>query len=148
MDKIQFDKILGYIDIGKQQGARLATGGERIGDKVRISDTLPSITLRRASSSSPRSLPTSRLRCLSTIARVIGQQDSMKICSEEIFGPVMSVIKFTSEDEVPCIHLPRAAAHMPSGAAASQQHAVRARRGSVHARLGSRALIIVHGMPR
>ncbi len=29
----QFKKILGYIDSGKQQGARLVEGGSRVGDK-------------------------------------------------------------------------------------------------------------------
>ena len=27
-------------------------------------------------------------------------QDNMKICKEEIFGPVMSIIKFKDEEEV------------------------------------------------
>jgi len=67
----QFKKILGYIDSGKQQGARLVEGGSRVGDKgyfVR---------------------PT-----------VFGDvKDDMKIAREEIFGPVMSVIKFSSVQE-------------------------------------------------
>ena len=33
VDKTQFDKILGYIETGKEQGARCVTGGERFGDK-------------------------------------------------------------------------------------------------------------------
>src|SRR5205814_7060865 len=31
VDKTQFDKVLGYIESGKQQGARCITGGERFG---------------------------------------------------------------------------------------------------------------------
>ena len=34
IDKVQFDKVLGYIQAGKDEGARIATGGERIGTKV------------------------------------------------------------------------------------------------------------------
>ncbi len=33
VDKEQFDKILGYIKAGKSEGAKLATGGLRHGDK-------------------------------------------------------------------------------------------------------------------
>merc|ERR1719221_1875815 len=33
VDKIQFDKILGYIESGKSEGAKVALGGNRLGDK-------------------------------------------------------------------------------------------------------------------
>merc|ERR1711879_427040 len=33
VDKIQFDKILGYIESGKKEGAKLECGGGRHGDK-------------------------------------------------------------------------------------------------------------------
>ena len=33
VDKAQFDKILGYIDAGKRDGAKLAIGGEKAADK-------------------------------------------------------------------------------------------------------------------
>ena len=33
MDKEQFEKILGYIKAGKSEGAKLAAGGQRHGDK-------------------------------------------------------------------------------------------------------------------
>lgn len=33
MDKKQFDKILSYIEHGKNEGATLLTGGKAIGDK-------------------------------------------------------------------------------------------------------------------
>jgi aldehyde dehydrogenase (NAD+) len=33
VDKEQFDKILGYISSGKSEGAKLAVGGSRHGDK-------------------------------------------------------------------------------------------------------------------
>jgi aldehyde dehydrogenase (NAD+) len=72
VDKDQFDKVMGYIDAGKSQGATLACGGGRVGDKGYFIE------------------PT-------VFADV---QDNMKIAEEEIFGPVMSIIKFKSVDEV------------------------------------------------
>jgi len=71
VDKIQFDKVLGYIESGKAEGARVITGGNRHGDKGYFIE------------------PT-------VFADV---KDDMKICREEIFGPVVSVIKFKDEAE-------------------------------------------------
>jgi aldehyde dehydrogenase (NAD+) len=72
VDKAQFDKILSYIDKGKAEGARCVTGGERLGDKgFFIQPTI--------------------------FADV---KDDMAIAREEIFGPVLSVIKFHDVDEV------------------------------------------------
>lgn len=68
----QQDRVLGYIESGVEQGARLVCGGKRIGDKgyfvepTVFADTTP----------------------------------SMKIVSEEIFGPVVSVMKFKDVEEV------------------------------------------------
>ncbi len=72
VDKIQFDKVLGYIDAGKHEGARCVTGGERFGSKGYF--IKPTI-----------------------FADV---KDNMKIATEEIFGPVMQVLKFKAIDEV------------------------------------------------
>ncbi len=72
VDRTQFDKILGYIESGKSQGARCVTGGERHGDKgFFIKPTI--------------------------FADV---KDEMTIAREEIFGPVMQVLKFKDVDEV------------------------------------------------
>lgn len=65
-------KILGYIDSGKKEGANLATGGHRVGDKGFFIE--PTV--------------------------FTDVQDDMKIAREEIFGPVMSVLKFKTVDEV------------------------------------------------
>jgi aldehyde dehydrogenase (NAD+) len=68
----QFDKILGYIDMGKKQGANLRIGGGRCGDRgYFIQPTVFSDV-----------------------------QDEMVIAQEEIFGPVMSIIKFNDIEEV------------------------------------------------
>jgi aldehyde dehydrogenase (NAD+) len=68
----QFDRIMGYIESGKREGATLACGGERVGDRgYFIQPTVFSDV-----------------------------QDEMKIAREEIFGPVMSIIPFKDMDEV------------------------------------------------
>jgi len=72
VDKAQFDKILSYIDKGKQQGATCVTGGERHGDKgFFIKPTIFSEV-----------------------------KDDMAIARDEIFGPVLSVIRFHEVEEV------------------------------------------------
>jgi aldehyde dehydrogenase (NAD+) len=72
VDQSQFDRIMGYIDSGRDEGATLAYGGERVGNRGYF--------IRPA-----------------VFAEV---QDDMKIAREEIFGPVMSVIAFKDLDEV------------------------------------------------
>jgi aldehyde dehydrogenase (NAD+) len=72
VDQAQFDKVMGYIDSGRREGANLVCGGERVGDRgYFIQPTVFSDV-----------------------------QDDMKIAKEEIFGPVMSIIPFKSLDEV------------------------------------------------
>ncbi len=66
VDQTQFDKVMGYIESGRQEGAKLVCGGERVGDRGYFIQ------------------PT-------VFADV---QDDMKIAREEIFGPVMSIIPF------------------------------------------------------
>jgi len=71
----QFEKILSYIDIGKQEGARILTGGARAdlgGDLEGGYYVQPT---------------------------VFEGDNSMRVFQEEIFGPVVSVAKFDSEDE-------------------------------------------------
>ncbi|HUE70069.1 MAG TPA: aldehyde dehydrogenase family protein [Pirellulaceae bacterium] len=72
VDKAQFDKIMKYIDLGKKSGATMVTGGSRFGDKgYYVEPTLFS-----------------------------GVKDDMPIATDEIFGPVMSVLKFKDTDEI------------------------------------------------
>jgi aldehyde dehydrogenase (NAD+) len=72
VDRAQFDKILHYIRKGKSQGARCVTGGQRHGRHgYFVEPTL--------------------------FADVT---DDMKIAQEEIFGPVLSVLRFSDLDEV------------------------------------------------
>ncbi|HKJ71011.1 MAG TPA: betaine-aldehyde dehydrogenase [Gammaproteobacteria bacterium] len=72
------EKVLGYIESGKAAGARLVTGGERVTD-----NGLDAGYYVR---------PTVFADCT----------DDMAIVREEIFGPVMSVLTFETEDEVLC----------------------------------------------
>jgi aldehyde dehydrogenase (NAD+) len=72
VDGDQFHKIMNYIDIGKKEGAKLLTGGKRVGNKGWFVE------------------PT-------VFADVT---DNMTIAKEEIFGPVMSILKFKDVDEV------------------------------------------------
>ncbi|AXA33283.1 betaine-aldehyde dehydrogenase [Francisella adeliensis] len=65
--------VLRYIEIGKKEGAKLLTGGQRI-------SSLNGYFIE----------PTIFADCT----------DDMTIVKEEIFGPVMSILKFSSEDEV------------------------------------------------
>jgi aldehyde dehydrogenase (NAD+) len=72
VDQAQFDKIMGFIESGQTQGAKLVCGGSRVGDRGYFIE------------------PT-------VFADV---QDDMMIAREEIFGPVMSIIPFKGIDEV------------------------------------------------
>jgi phenylacetaldehyde dehydrogenase len=68
----QFGKVLGYIDSGREDGAKAVTGGERSGDRgyfvqpTVLTDTNP----------------------------------DMSVVREEIFGPVVCAIPFDSPDEI------------------------------------------------
>ncbi|XP_011354108.1 aldehyde dehydrogenase, mitochondrial [Pteropus vampyrus] len=72
VDETQFKKILGYIKSGKEEGAKLLCGGGAAADRGYFIQ------------------PT-----------VFGDvQDSMTIAKEEIFGPVMQILKFKTIEEV------------------------------------------------
>src|SRR5579883_391545 len=72
VDKEQFDKVMSYIESGMREGAKMLAGGNRVGDKGYFIE------------------PT-------VFADV---QDNMKIAQEEIFGPVMAILKFKDIAEV------------------------------------------------
>ncbi|KAI1867822.1 uncharacterized protein JN550_006963 [Neoarthrinium moseri] len=72
VSQLQYDRIMGYIDEGKKEGAKVEVGGERHGDKgYFIKPTIFS-----------------------------GVSPNMKIMQEEIFGPVCTIAKFSTEEEV------------------------------------------------
>lgn len=72
----QLNKILKYIEIGKNEGARVLTGGERYVE----GDTKNGYFMK----------PT----------LLVDVDNSMRVAREEIFGPVGVVIKFKTEEEV------------------------------------------------
>ena len=72
VDGEQFDKVMGYIESGMREGAQMLCGGSRVGDRGYFIQPTIFTDVR----------------------------DDMKIAQEEIFGPVMSIIKFKNIDEV------------------------------------------------
>jgi aldehyde dehydrogenase (NAD+) len=68
----QFDRVMGFIEAGRKEGAKLLTGGQRVGDKGYFIE--PTV--------------------------FDGVNDTMKIAREEIFGPVMNILKFKDLNEV------------------------------------------------
>jgi len=68
----QCKRIMGYIEAGRKDGAKILTGGKRVGERGYFIE--PTV--------------------------VDGVTDNMKIAKEEIFGPVMNVLKFKDVDEV------------------------------------------------
>jgi aldehyde dehydrogenase (NAD+) len=72
VDQEQFNKVMGYIDAGKKDKANLVAGGNRVGDKGYFIEP--------------------------TVFSDV--QDNMRIAQEEIFGPVMSILKFKDMSEV------------------------------------------------
>ncbi|EEG82904.1 aldehyde dehydrogenase (NAD) family protein [Proteus penneri ATCC 35198] len=70
------EKVLNYIELGKAQGARLLCGGHRL--------------LESNFAQGAYVAPTVFTDCT----------DDMKITQDEIFGPVMSILSYQTEDEV------------------------------------------------
>ncbi len=72
VDQAQFDKIMSYVDKGREEGATCVTGGQRVGDKGYF------------------------------IAPTIfdNVQDNMAIAQDEIFGPVLSVLTFDDKEDM------------------------------------------------
>ncbi|MFM8579416.1 MAG: aldehyde dehydrogenase family protein [Planctomycetaceae bacterium] len=72
VDRTQFDRIMGYIESGRREGATCATGGSRVGDRGFFIEPTVFTDVR----------------------------DEMTIAREEIFGPVLSVLRFSDADEL------------------------------------------------
>jgi betaine-aldehyde dehydrogenase len=70
------EKVLGYIERGRAEGARVLTGGGRVTEGVPAGGSFVAPTV------------------------FDGCGDDMTIVREEIFGPVMAVLEFEDEDEV------------------------------------------------
>ncbi|KAH6931951.1 hypothetical protein HPB50_001797 [Hyalomma asiaticum] len=72
ISKEQMERVLSYIEVGKREGARLQCGGQRHGSRGYF--VQPTV--------------------FSDV------QDDMTIAREEIFGPVQSLFKFSTTEEV------------------------------------------------
>lgn len=71
VNEVHYKKVTSYFDIAKQEGARIAAGGAKIGDEgYFVQPTL-----------------------------FTGANNKMRIAQEEIFGPVLTSIPFTTEEE-------------------------------------------------
>lgn len=67
----QMERIVGYIDAGREEGAQAVCGGQRAGNKGYFVEP--------------------------TVFAEVGRD--MRIAQEEIFGPVISVLRFSDEEE-------------------------------------------------
>jgi aldehyde dehydrogenase (NAD+) len=72
----QLDRVTSYLDIGKQEGARTLSGGDRLTEGALGKGYFVPPTV------------------------FAGVRDDMKIAQDEIFGPVLSAIPFQDIDEV------------------------------------------------
>ena len=69
----QLSRVRGYLDAGVQEGAEVVTGGKRLGERGYFVE--PTV--------------------------LTNTTPEMKVVREEIFGPVVAAMPFTSEDEIP-----------------------------------------------
>jgi 4-guanidinobutyraldehyde dehydrogenase / NAD-dependent aldehyde dehydrogenase len=77
VDTTQLNNVLGYIQAGHDDGAKLVAGGKRVMEETGGTYVEPTI--------------------------FDGVSNAMRIAKEEIFGPVLSVIGFDSEEEAVAI---------------------------------------------
>lgn len=68
VDKVQYERVLSYIDHGKREGATLLTGGRPCGQKEKGYYIEPTV--------------------------FTNVMEDMIVAKEEIFGPVMCLMKF------------------------------------------------------
>jgi aldehyde dehydrogenase (NAD+) len=73
VNRQQYERVLGYLEIGKDEGAKVVTGGTR-----------------------PAHLPVGYYIEPTVL---LGVENSMRIAREEIFGPVASIIEYDDEDD-------------------------------------------------
>ena len=71
----QFEKVLSYIDIAKKEGARCVAGGNRISGEANGAGQFVEPTI------------------------FVDVSNDMRIAQEEVFGPVLAVLKFKDEDD-------------------------------------------------
>ncbi|KAH8698766.1 aldehyde dehydrogenase [Talaromyces proteolyticus] len=77
--RAQYERILDYIEIGKSEGATVLTGGEPYREEGSSTDFSKGFFIAP------------------TVFTDVN--DSMRICQEEIFGPVVAIASFETEEE-------------------------------------------------
>jgi acyl-CoA reductase-like NAD-dependent aldehyde dehydrogenase len=73
VDERQLEKVLGYVDLGRQEGATVVAGGERVRQETGGFYIPPTI--------------------------LDGVSNDWRVAREEIFGPVLTVTEFDDEAE-------------------------------------------------
>ena len=73
VDERQLAKVLGYVGLGREEGARVVAGGERVRQETGGYYVEPTI--------------------------LDGVANTMRVAREEIFGPVLTVTEFEDEEE-------------------------------------------------
>lgn len=73
VDEGQMERVMGYVEIGAREGATVAFGGERMREESGGFYIGPTV--------------------------LDGVTPEMRVANEEIFGPVLSVLEFSDEDE-------------------------------------------------
>jgi acyl-CoA reductase-like NAD-dependent aldehyde dehydrogenase len=73
VDEAQLEKVLGYVNLGREEGARLVAGGERVLEESGGYYIPPTI--------------------------LDGVDNRWRVAREEIFGPVLTVTEFDDEEE-------------------------------------------------
>src|SRR5215211_2299805 len=73
VDDKQMERVLGYMDVGRREGASVAVGGKRALEESGGFYVEPTI--------------------------FDGVRQDMRIANEEIFGPVLGLLEFSSEEE-------------------------------------------------
>jgi len=76
ISKEHYEKVMGYINLGKEQGAELVCGG----NQVKVAGCEGGYFVEPTIFAAPK--------------------DELRIVEEEIFGPVMSVLTFSEEEDV------------------------------------------------
>ncbi len=73
VDEGQMERVIGYIDVGAREGAKVASGGKRAREESGGFYVEPTV--------------------------LDGVTPEMRVANEEIFGPVLSVLEFSRDDE-------------------------------------------------
>jgi acyl-CoA reductase-like NAD-dependent aldehyde dehydrogenase len=77
VDARQLEKVLGYVELGRTEGARVVAGGDRVMEETGGYYVPPTI--------------------------LDGVDNSWRVAREEIFGPVLTVTEFEDEDDAVAI---------------------------------------------